>query len=82
MTVMRSLSFQWLLRMSTTGISDMNRGQVGGREKRGERGSSGGDLSLIHAQGFPLLLKDAASSHWSGPKNEQCTSARSITDVL
>lgn len=66
----------------STGMSDMNWEQVGGGEKRRDRGSSGGDLSPIRAQGFSLLLKDAASSHWSGLKNEQCTCAWSITDVL
>lgn len=28
-----------------------------------------------HAQGFPLLLKDAASSYWPSVENEQCTAA-------
>lgn len=32
-------------------------------------------LSVTHAQGFPLLLKDAASSYWPSLENEQCTAA-------
>ncbi len=55
-----------LLRMSTTGISDMNWGQVGWRERRGERGrfdsrgSSGGESRL-------LLMLRAFPGFWKMP---------------
>lgn len=72
--------------MSKTGISDTNWGQVGEVEGRGggftPESAQVETLSVIHAQGFPLFLKDASFSYWPGLENEQCTAALNITDVL
>lgn len=51
--------------------------QVGGGERPGRQFRWGS--AFTHAEGFPLVLNDAASSYWLDLKNEQCAAQRTIT---